>query len=91
MQRKVLAIQEICGKHLVDPVYEEEIVEIEEIITDKTEDKNMKHIFIISVQKCILKMKVCNVFLEVLKDLENANFKKLCFEFLDNRESRLYR
>ena len=91
VKKKLMAIQEICGKHLVDPVYEEEIVEIEEIITDKTEVRNLKDIFITSVEKCILMKKVCNVFLEVLKDLETANFEKLCFQFLDDRESRLYR
>ena len=83
------AIQGICGAHLVDPVYEEVIEEVEETINAELENK--KHLLITSVEKCILLKKVCNAFLECLKDSVTAKFEKLCFTFLDDRESRLYR
>ena len=92
MQKKIIAVQEILGKHLTEPVYEDSKEDIEESSEDEMEEKDLKQIFISSVDKVTLMNKTCNMFWECLQDFRTAKFyEKHCFKFPDDRESRLYR
>ena len=83
---KVQAVQEICGKHLADPVYEEAATEI--MILEETQPLTT----LATIAKRVI---LLNIFFRIL--FENPKKPGLSknedadFNFVDDSESRLYR
>ena len=83
-QIKTLAVQEICKNYLVEPVYEEDVVTV-----DQDEDEG--NLFYRKARHVLLAMRVCFVVSELIKNLKTREIEEKSHKFVDNWESRLYR
>ena len=97
---KCKAIQNICGKHLKDPIYSsedekdsEEVDKKEEIKNETSPKRNKTLSRFRDIVKRIIDKYRCEKIIEAVNRLkeEKEFYEKNCFQFADNDEHFLYR